>query len=185
MLSYKRHFPLWQWTASAQGSANHSNVQVSCYLSSLVISSVIVSCVTLPLPSILIFIVQQVCWSREDSYGVIRPVLHSIWSLSHSWIFGNIIEWLDTKQPGGHRPSFCLPLLNWRSLFSTWTTPSWPREAQSHWWMQLPYPHPGWICWLLPVASGGEGVMLPVCVPRLLWSLGATTHLNSLNQTAL
>lgn len=183
MFCYKCvHFPLWQWTASAQGSANHSNVQVSCYPSSL-ISFVILSCVTLHLlpTSTLIFVVQQVCFPKEDSYGVIGPILHSIWSLSHSWIFGNITEWLYTKQPRGHCPSFYLPLLNWRCLFSTWTTPSWAREAQPHWQMQLLCPHPGRICWLFPVTSGGEGGMLHVCMPEFFGSLGATTHPNSLN----
>lgn len=183
MFCYKKHFPLWQWTASAQGSANHSNVQVSCYPSSLIISFVIHFCVTSPvLPtSILIFIVQQVCWLREDSYGVIGPILHSVWPLSHSWVFGYISERLDTKQPRGHCPPFCPPLLKWRCLFSTWTTPSWAREAQPHWQMQLPCPRPGWICWLFPVALGGEGGMLPVCMPKLFGSLGAAAHPNSLN----
>lgn len=145
--------------------------------------SVILSCVTLPLfpTSILTFIVQQVCWPREDAYGVIGPILHSICSLSHSRTFSNIAEWLDIKQPWGHCPSLCLPLLNWRYLFSTWTTPSWAREAQPHWRMQLPCPHPGWICWLFLVASREEGGRLPVCMPRLFGSLGATTHPNSLN----
>lgn len=182
MFCYKKHFPLWQWTASAQGSANHSSVQVSCYPSILIISFVILSCVTLPLlpTSILIFIVQQVCWPRW-TLMVIGPILHSIWSLSHSWVFGHITEWLVTKQPRGHCPSFCLPLLNRRSLFSIRTTPSWAREAQPHWQIQVRWPHPGWICWLFPVASGGEGGMLPVCTPKLFGSLGATTHPNSLN----
>lgn len=86
----KQHFPPWQWTAS---TANHSNVQDSCYSSGLITPFAILPCyliLPLLLTYILIFTVQQLCWPREDSYGVIGPILYSIWSLSHSWIFGNI-----------------------------------------------------------------------------------------------